>query len=194
MQRARSTHFLGMHRDVTEMHRLEREVRNQKALIESVVDSAPVAIALLDREDRVMLDNHEYKKLMGDLRVRSRPHAARQPCAPNWRDGLAQRRDGNAGLRRPRIRIDRAGGRAALVLVYRHLGASRCDGDGADSYFCARQDSLDLLLVVSRRSAAARRAGEGAHGRPAGACWPRRTASAACAKASRRPSSDSRGR
>ena len=36
-----TTHYLGMHRDVTEVHRLERQVQNQKALIESVVDAAP---------------------------------------------------------------------------------------------------------------------------------------------------------
>lgn len=61
------TNFLGMHRDVTELHRLECQVRNQKALIESVVDAAPMAIALLDGNDKVMLDNHEYKALMADL-------------------------------------------------------------------------------------------------------------------------------
>lgn len=62
-----SSHFLGMHRDVTEMHRLERQVQNQKTLIESVVDAAQVAICLLDERDRVVLDNQEYKKLIGDL-------------------------------------------------------------------------------------------------------------------------------
>jgi len=59
--------YLGMHRDVTEMHRLECQVKNQKALIESVVDAAPVAVVLLDVDDRVVLDNHEYKKLQADL-------------------------------------------------------------------------------------------------------------------------------
>jgi len=63
----RTSHFLGMHRDVTEMHRLERQVQNQKAMIESVVDAAQVAICLLDEDDRVVLDNQEYKKLIGDL-------------------------------------------------------------------------------------------------------------------------------
>jgi len=63
----RSSHFLGMHRDVTEVHRLERQVQNQKAMIESVVDAAQVAICLLDERDRVVLDNQEYKKLIGDL-------------------------------------------------------------------------------------------------------------------------------
>lgn len=62
-----TTHFLGMQRDVTEVHRLERQVQNQKTLIESLVDAAQVAIVLLDEQERVLLDNHEYKKLIGDL-------------------------------------------------------------------------------------------------------------------------------
>lgn len=62
------TYYLGIHRDVSSLHRLEQQVRNQKALIESMVDAAPTAIALLDESGRVILDNHEYKKLVGDLR------------------------------------------------------------------------------------------------------------------------------
>jgi nitrogen fixation negative regulator NifL len=62
-----TTHYLGMHRDVTEVHRLERQVQNHKALIESVVDATQVAIVLLDENERVLLDNQEYKKLIGDL-------------------------------------------------------------------------------------------------------------------------------
>lgn len=62
-----TTHYLGMHRDVTEVHRLERQVQNHKALTESVVDAAQVAIVLLDENERVLLDNQEYKKLIGDL-------------------------------------------------------------------------------------------------------------------------------
>jgi nitrogen fixation negative regulator NifL len=62
------THYLAMHRDVSEVHRLEQEVRNQKALIESVVDAAPMVIAVLDDGERVVLDNQAYKKLMGDMR------------------------------------------------------------------------------------------------------------------------------
>ncbi len=63
----KTSHYLGIHRDVTEMHRLEQEVKNQKALIESVVDSAPVVIALLDRNGRVVLDNQAYKVLATDM-------------------------------------------------------------------------------------------------------------------------------
>jgi nitrogen fixation negative regulator NifL len=62
--------FLGIHRDVTELHALERQVRHQKELMESVLDAAPVVVALVDADRRVVLDNQEYKKLLGDLRGR----------------------------------------------------------------------------------------------------------------------------
>lgn len=62
--------FLGMHRDVTREHELEAQLRQQKARIEIVLDAAPVLVVLLDETGRVLLDNHEYKKLLGDLRSR----------------------------------------------------------------------------------------------------------------------------
>ncbi len=67
---AQTAYFLGIYRDVTAMHHLEQQVHYQKALIESMVDAAPAVIALLDENGRVILDNHEYKKLVGDLQVR----------------------------------------------------------------------------------------------------------------------------
>ncbi|HQC72412.1 MAG TPA: nitrogen fixation negative regulator NifL [Candidatus Competibacteraceae bacterium] len=67
---AQTACFMGIYRDVTAMHHLEQQVHYQKALIESMVDAAPTVIALLDENGRVILDNHEYKKLVGDLRVR----------------------------------------------------------------------------------------------------------------------------
>jgi nitrogen fixation negative regulator NifL len=64
-----TSYYLALHRDVTEVHQLERQVSNQKVLIESVVDAAPVVIALLDAEGNVILDNQAYKKLLGELNV-----------------------------------------------------------------------------------------------------------------------------
>ncbi len=61
-------YFLGMHRDVTKVHELEGELRQQKMRIEAVLDAAPVVVVLLDAQGRVVLDNQEYKKLSGDLR------------------------------------------------------------------------------------------------------------------------------
>jgi hypothetical protein len=74
-----------MHRDITEFHRLEQMVRNQKALIESVVDAAPIAIALLDQKGRVLLDNQAYKKLVTDLRVAEPAHTLLDGVLGTWR-------------------------------------------------------------------------------------------------------------
>ena len=63
-----TTHYLGIHRDVTDFHKLQQELENQKSLIESVVDSAPVIIALLDNSGKVILDNLAYKALVSDMR------------------------------------------------------------------------------------------------------------------------------
>jgi nitrogen fixation negative regulator NifL len=65
-----ASYYLALHRDVTELHELEQQVRNQKILIETVLDAALVIIALLDDQGRVLLDNMAYKKLLGDMRGR----------------------------------------------------------------------------------------------------------------------------
>lgn len=65
-----TTHYLGIHRDVTEVNSLSKQVNYQKKLIESVVDASPVITALLDETGKVILDNMEYKKLAGDMRGR----------------------------------------------------------------------------------------------------------------------------
>ncbi|MCB1889594.1 MAG: nitrogen fixation negative regulator NifL [Rhodocyclaceae bacterium] len=56
-------YFVGIHRDVTEMHQLQQQVSSQKALIETTINLAPVATVVLDGGLKVLLDNLEYKKL-----------------------------------------------------------------------------------------------------------------------------------
>lgn len=105
----RTSHFLGMHRDVTEVHHLERQVQNQKAMIESVVDAAQVAICLLDERDHVVLDNQEYKKLIGDL--------GREPASillTNLRQqmgaGFDAARKRRQAIRHREVKVDPTGG------------------------------------------------------------------------------------
>jgi len=106
-------HFLGLHRDVTELHRLESEVKNQKALIESVVDAAPVAMALLDGEDSVVLDNHEYKKLMGDLGMTEPATLIFDAVRADLGHGIGAPRAGSHAFLNHEVRIDRPAGRPA---------------------------------------------------------------------------------
>jgi nitrogen fixation negative regulator NifL len=63
------THYVGIHRDVTDFYGLEQKVKNQKKLIETVVDSIPVAAVLLDGDGKVILDNQVYKGLTSDLGI-----------------------------------------------------------------------------------------------------------------------------
>ena len=68
-----TTHYLGMHRDVTEVHRLQKDFDNQKSLVESVVNSAPVLIALLETSGKVVIDNMAYKTFKADLENNKEP-------------------------------------------------------------------------------------------------------------------------
>ncbi len=60
-------HYLGMHRDVSKMHSLQSQVQNQKSLIESVVNSSPVATILLDNTAEAVLKNEAYSDLEVEL-------------------------------------------------------------------------------------------------------------------------------
>lgn len=141
----KATHYLGMHRDITEFHRLERVVRNQKHLIESAIDAAPMAFALLDPYGRVVLDNLEYKKLVTDLRVKEPAHTLLDSLAPHWRDTLASEPSACAFAGRE-TRVDRPGLRARWLSVT--SSAIDMHSDCADSYFCAAGQP-GLLLVIS---------------------------------------------
>ena len=140
-----TTHFLGMHRDVTALHSLERTVRNQKHLIESVVDAAPMAFALLDPTGRVVLDNQEYKKLVTDLRAKEPAHALLDTLLPGWHDTLAAR-PAQCAFASRETRIDRHGGRPRWLSVTSSV--IDMHSDCADSYFCAAGQP-GLLLVIS---------------------------------------------
>jgi nitrogen fixation negative regulator NifL len=61
-------YFLGMHRDITEVHQLEQRLNFQKRLTEAALDAAPMVVAMMDADGKVIMDNHAYKALMGDFR------------------------------------------------------------------------------------------------------------------------------
>ncbi len=61
------THFMGVHRDVTDTHEITTKLNNQQALVEAVLNAAPVAVALVNAEGAVVLDNLAYKTLKTDL-------------------------------------------------------------------------------------------------------------------------------
>lgn len=60
-------HYLGMHRDVTDVHQLVQRIENQDALLSSVVEAAPVLIMLVNTARDVVFSNPAYKVLRRDL-------------------------------------------------------------------------------------------------------------------------------
>ena len=61
------SHYIGMHRDITQSYESEKKIINHKLLVESVINSSPIAMVVIDDQDRVILDNHMYKALVTDL-------------------------------------------------------------------------------------------------------------------------------
>ena len=127
-------HYLGMHRDVTLMHQLEQRALNQKRLIESVVDAAPMAIALLDASRKVILDNHAYKALVTDLGVAEPAHLLLD----------AQEQSGMSGT--GEVRIERSGGKPPRWYSCTTLPVDMRD-ESADGFFAAKSETA-LLLVA----------------------------------------------
>lgn len=139
------THFLGMHRDVTELHRLERLVRNQNKLIESVIDAVPVAICLLDQLGRVILDNQAYKKLVADLDLREPAHTLLDTLLPEWRLRLEEDPE-QCAFPVKETRVDRPRGGSRWLSVSCQILETQ--SDCVDNYFSSAGIPA-LLLTVS---------------------------------------------
>lgn len=141
------SHYIGMHRDVTTVYGLEQKVKNQKALIETVVDSIPVAAVLLDDVDQVVLDNQRYKAMASDLGlrepVRDFLRLLRVEMGPEW-DRL---RDQRRGFQHRELRYDLGGGRPARW--FSCAGNWFEEGDVAvDAYFNQRRKRYLLLALT----------------------------------------------
>ncbi len=80
-EREQTVYYLGMHRDSSDLHKLEQRVSNQRLIIEAVVDSAPAAIAVLDRDYRIMLSNPSFNRLASDLGADATPPGWSSCCA-----------------------------------------------------------------------------------------------------------------
>jgi len=142
----KTAYFLGMHRDITAMQRLERQVQNQKTLIENVVDLAPVAFALLDERERVVLDNHEYKKLIGDLGVGEPAAHVVAALRASMGEAYDEARVSGRGFANQEIRCDRPGKRAPRW--FSCSGSWFEDEDtSADAFFEPQHRSYMLLVM-----------------------------------------------
>jgi nitrogen fixation negative regulator NifL len=149
-------YFLGMHRDVTKVHELEGALRQQKARIEMVLDAAPVLMALLDSNGRVILDNQEYKKLLGDLRGREPVDLFQQALSEQLgRDAFASCLDGQ-DFKNVQISIDIQGHSGTRWFACSGTRIEESD-PSARSYFGQQQPGERRLLLLVNEVTAHRR-------------------------------------
>jgi nitrogen fixation negative regulator NifL len=146
-----ATHYLGMHRDVTEVHRLEQQVHNQKALIESVVDAAPVVVALLDESGRVVLDNMAYKVLKADMHNLEPAEQLMAALRESLGPAFEQARRSGKGFTGEEVSFEP--GQGAPPRWFSCSGNWFREHDAsADNFFEARKESY-LLLVANEVTA-----------------------------------------
>ncbi len=139
------SHYLGMHRDVTTLRQLECMVNNQKQLITSVLDAAPMVFALLDSNGGLMLSNHAYHSMARELSNDNPAHALMDTLCPDWRDQLASD-PAHCTFTDQEARLDRPGGAARWYTCTAQL--IRLSDEAVDGFFCA-QNAVGLLLTCT---------------------------------------------
>lgn len=151
--------FLGMHRDVSEEHKLQRQFAHQKALIETVLDTAPVVVALLDPTGHVLLDNQEYKKLLGDLKTQEPAVMLLRALAEQSDLHLEQVRAEGRDFHNLEVRLDVTG--AAGPRWFSCSGTWIEEPDvAADAYFIAPGGNPRNLLLLAHETTQQRRESE----------------------------------
>ncbi|MDD2768753.1 MAG: nitrogen fixation negative regulator NifL [Methylococcus sp.] len=141
-----TTHFIGMHRDVTEEYLLQQQVRQQTLFLETVVASIPVSAVLIDENGRIVLANLMYKALAGDLKVEEPAllflRLLTQESGEEWTDFWHREK----AFRNLELRFDPGGGRPSRWFScagqwFRH------DEGTVDGFFSGSEKGYLLLTV-----------------------------------------------
>ena len=140
-----TTHFIGMHRDITEVYRLQQQVVDQKLLIETVVDSMPVATILMDETGRIVLDNQAYKKFHSDLGLREPSTIFLEILQEDMGEEWGQLKDQGLGFRNREVRYDRGGKHGPRWFSCSGTWFSQGDGS-VDTFF--KQNAHSYLLLT----------------------------------------------
>jgi len=140
-----TTHYIGMHRNVTDVHQLQQQVADQKLLIETVVDSMPVATVLLDETGRIVLDNQAYKKLDSDLGLREPSKMFLEILREDIGEEWERLKDKGMGFHNREIRYDRGGRHGPRWFACSGTWFSQ-GGGGVDAFF--QQSACTYLLLT----------------------------------------------
>lgn len=140
-------HYLGMHRDVTELYSLEQRVQNQKAMIEKAVNAANVAMVLLDEEKKIVLDNLAYKTLATDMAPQEPSHLILRALRDEMGEKLDAIQEQGQGFSNFEIRLEV--GRNHNARWFSIDGSMIEIGDESADTFFAQPERRYLMLVIN---------------------------------------------
>ncbi len=139
------SHYIGMHRDVTNTHQAEQQLNNQKKLIESVINASPVAMVVLDNSYQIILDNKMYKTLISQLNHHVPAlffiHALQQEFGDLWANSTLL----THGFSHHEIRVESMGGQRGTRWFSCSGNWFSEENTGADNFFL--KQSKDYLLL-----------------------------------------------
>lgn len=157
----RIAYYLGMHRDITDVHALQQRLQFQKGLTEAALDAAPMVVAMLDSEGTLLLDNHAYKALIADFPKNVEPVRL-------FLDALEQQTgfdlkkvcELEKGFTNIDVRLDRQGGQSPRWFICSGVRIDNFDDDARSYFRSGASAQCGLLLIANEVTESRKRINE----------------------------------
>ncbi|MBT3053742.1 MAG: nitrogen fixation negative regulator NifL [Candidatus Thiodiazotropha sp. (ex Codakia orbicularis)] len=149
-------YYLGMHRDITEMHQLEQRLKFQKELTEAALDAVPMVVAMVDAERKVLMDNHAYKALLGDFRGVEPATLFLDALEQQLGFDLSNVCQVGKGFGNIDVRLDPPGGASPRWFACSGVRVAELD-EAANNYFKQTGASRCCLLLIANEVTSSRR-------------------------------------
>ncbi len=154
------SYFLGMHRDITEVHALHQRLAFQRSLTEAALNAAPMVVAMIDANRQVLLDNHAYKALLTDCGNEEPANLFLEAVAQQLGFDLDSVCHDGEGFTNIDVRLDVDGGNSTRWFTCSGVPIPDLD-DAARSYFqSGKKGSCGLLLIANEVTESRRRLNE----------------------------------
>ncbi|MEW8496984.1 MAG: nitrogen fixation negative regulator NifL, partial [Candidatus Thiodiazotropha taylori] len=154
--KGQTAYFLGMHRDITEMHQLEQRLKFQKNLTEAALNAAPMVVAVVAADRKVLLDNHAYKALIGDFRGVEPASLFLEALEQQVGIDLSAVCQVGNGFTNVEIRLDPPGGSTPRWFTCSGVNVPELD-EAAQNYFKQSESTRCCLLLIANEVTGSRK-------------------------------------
>jgi nitrogen fixation negative regulator NifL len=154
--KGQTAYFLGMHRDITEVHQLEQRLKFQKGLTEAALNAAPMVVAMVAADGKVLLDNHAYKALMGDFRGVEPVSLFLEALEQQIGFDLGEVCQVGKGFTNVEIRLDPPGGASPRWFSCSGVHVAELD-EAAHHYFKQPEKTRCCLLLIANEVTSSRK-------------------------------------